>query len=62
MFQPSKRIHFDFYNEWLPEELAELGFNPPRGFISISTRKAVWRRELLDRVSTLQEDSFRFLP
>ena len=38
-FQPSKRIHFDFYSIiWQGQVRVHAGFNPPRGFISISTK------------------------
>ena len=63
-FQPSKRIHSGFYrNTATPGRLREPGFNPPRGFIPVSTRKrfpGITRP--MELVSTLQEDSFRFLP
>ena len=86
-FQPSKRIHSGFYVVGpFAERRGNLSFNPPRGFIPVSTRAgALWAgtsarfqpskrihsgfyallytiASKLIPVSTLQEDSFRFLP
>ena len=89
LFQPSKRIHSGFYAiaTPTPQPRAIVRFNPPRGFIPVSTQlprqnpvginhsfnpprgfipvstfgRILTTRLICRLVSTLQEDSFRFL-